>query len=318
VLRASAVNFLGNNMKTMSALAFAAFAFYAITASAEDVSGTQIKATHVAGSIYMLEGAGGNIGASIGEDGIVIVDDQYAPLADKISSALRTIADKPVRFVINTHYHDDHTNGNLEWYKHATIIAHDNLRTRLASRATTAENANRVTGSTPNALPLITYDHELTLHMNGEDIRAMFVPHAHTDGDTLVYFTKSNVLHAGDNFVRYGFPYVDLDAGGSINGMIAALESTLDRLPTDVKIIPGHGQVSNVDDVRKFVAMLRDSRSAVERGIRAGKSVDQLKQEKVLSPWQEWDNTFVTTDIFTEMLYRDVMNSKDTKSNRRG
>src|SRR4051794_26260261 len=248
------------------------------TAYAQDITNTQIKTTKIAGSVYLLEGSGGNIAASVGEDGIVLVDDQYAPLAERIRAALKGLADKPVQFVINTHYHDDHTNGNLEWYKQATIIAHDNLRTRLASREATSGNANQVTGASPHALPLITYDHQLTIHMNGEDIRAMFVPHAHTDGDTLVYFTKSNVLHTGDNFVRYGFPYVDLDAGGSITGMISALESTLSRLPSDVKIIPGHGQLSNVEDVRRFVAMLRDSRAAVESGIRAGKSIDQLKQ----------------------------------------
>jgi len=294
-------------MKTLSAKACAiALAMPSTAIFAQDLSNTQIKVTHVAGSVYMLEGAGGNIGASIGDDGIAMVDDQYVPLAEKIRAALKGIADKPVRFVINTHYHDDHTNGNLEWYKQATIIAHDNLRTRLASREATQANAGKVTSATPNAWPLITYDHELTLHMNGEDIRAMFVPHAHTDGDTLVYFTKSNVLHTGDNFVRYGFPYVDLDAGGSINGMIAALESTLSRLPADVKIIPGHGELSTVDDVRKFIAMLRDSRAAVERGMHAGKSADQLKKEKVLEPWKEWNNSFVTMDIFTDMLYRDV------------
>jgi glyoxylase-like metal-dependent hydrolase (beta-lactamase superfamily II) len=305
-------------MKTLSVVAFAiGLASGSAATRAQDLSATEIKTTHVAGSVYMLEGAGGNIGASIGDDGIVIVDDQYVPLAQKIRTALKAIADKPVRFVINTHYHDDHTNGNLEWYKQATIIAHDNLRTRLANREATPETAGKVTGATPNAWPLITYDHELTVHMNGEDVRAMFVPHAHTDGDSLVYFTKSNVLHTGDNFVRYGFPYVDLDAGGSINGMIAALESTLSRLPADVKIIPGHGQLSNVDDVRKFVAMLRDSRAAVERGVHAGKSADQLKREKVLEPWKEWDNSFVTTDIFTDMLYRDVTASNSASSKQR-
>lgn len=280
---------------------------------AQDFANVQIKVTKVAGSVYMLEGAGGNIGASVGEDGIVIVDDQYAPLADKIRAALKGVTDKPVRFVIDTHYHDDHTNGNLEFHKDAPIIAQENVRKRLEAREPTPENANKVTSATPEALPIITFDHDLTLHLNGEDIRAMFVPNGHTDGDSMVYFAKSNVLHTGDDFVRYGFPFVDQAAGGSVKGMIAACEKVIAEMPGDVKIIPGHGQLSNLDDVRKFVTMLKDTRAAVERGVRKGKSLDQLKQEKVLEPWKEWASAFVTADIFTETLYRDVTGSNDSK-----
>lgn len=276
----------------------------------QNFSNVQIKVTKVAGSVYMLEGAGGNIGASIGDDGIVIVDDQYAPLAEKIRAALKNVADKPVRFVINTHYHDDHTNGNFEFHKDALIIAHDNLRKRLQSRAATPENAGKVTGATPEALPIITFDNDLTIHANGEEIRAMFIPNGHTDGDTVVYFSKSNVLHTGDEFVRYGFPYVDLAAGGSVKGMIAACENLIEKLPADVRIIPGHGQLSTLDDVRKFAAMLKDTRAAVERGVREGKSLDQLKREKVLEPWKEWSSSFIPVDAFTELLYRDVTGSK--------
>jgi glyoxylase-like metal-dependent hydrolase (beta-lactamase superfamily II) len=298
-------------MKTPSTVAVAiGFVLASAATSAQDLSSTEIKISHVAGSVYMLEGAGGNIGASVGDDGIVIVDDQYAPLAEKIKAALKNVADKPVRFVINTHYHDDHTNGNFAFNKDALIIAHDNLRKRLENREATPENAGKVTGATPEALPLITFDHDLTIHANGEEVRAMFIPNGHTDGDTVVYFSKSNVLAAGDEFVRYGFPYVDLAAGGTVNGMIAACENVIAQLPADVKIIPGHGQLSNLDDVRKFAAMLKDTRAAVERGVRKGKSLEQLKQEKVLEPWKEWASSFITADTFTEMLYRDVTGSK--------
>jgi glyoxylase-like metal-dependent hydrolase (beta-lactamase superfamily II) len=282
----------------------------------QDLSHVQIKVTKVAGSVYMLEGAGGNIGASIGDDGIVLVDAQYAPLAKKIRAALKNIADRPVRFVINTHYHDDHTNGNFDFHQDAVIIAHDNLRKRLESREATPENAGKVTGATPAALPIITFDHDLTIHATGEEIRAMCLPHGHTDGDTMVYFSKSNVLHTGDDFVRYGFPFVDLAAGGTVNGMIAACEKVIAELPADVKVIPGHGQLSNLDDMRKFAAMLKDTRAAVERGIRKGKSLDQLEQEKVLEPWKQWANSFITMDTFTEMLYRDVTGSQDSKLTR--
>jgi cyclase len=301
-------------MKAIRAISLVAICAACIASTdAQDLSNVEIKVTKVAGSVYMLEGAGGNIGASIGDDGIVIVDDQYAPLAEKIRAALKGVADKPVRFVIDTHYHDDHTNGNLEFHKDAPIIAQDNVRKRLASREPTGDNANQVNGATPEALPIITFDHDLTIHANGEEIRAMFAPSGHTDGDSMVYFTKSNVLHTGDDFVRYGFPFVDLAAGGSVKGMIAACEKVIAELPVDVKIIPGHGQLSNLDDVRKFAAMLKDTRAAVEQGVRKGQSLEQLKQAKVLEPWKEWASSFITADTFTETLYRDVTGSKDGK-----
>ena len=223
----------------------AALATVAGTASAQqqDFSKVEIKVTKVAGNVYMLEGAGGNIGASVGDDGIVIVDDQFAPLADKIRAALKGITDKPLRFIINTHYHFDHTGGNLPLHD-ATIIAHDNVRKRLAS-ANVLGNGGSMKMEQPaspkEALPVITFQHDVTLHVNGEDIRALHAPSGHTDGDSIVFFPKSNVVHFGDDFVRYGFPFIDINGGGSSKGMIAALESAIAQLPADVKVIPGHG-----------------------------------------------------------------------------
>src|SRR5579864_8629130 len=286
-------------------------------AQEEDFSKTQIKVTKVAGSVYMLEGAdAGNIGASIGEDGIVIVDDQYAPLADKIQAALKGITDKPVRFVINTHYHGDHTGGNAYFQKQAPIIAQDNVRKRLESggAAGNGGSVHREMKAAPKeALPIITFDHDVTVHLNGEDIRALFFPAGHTDGDSIIFFSKSNVVHMGDDFVRYGFPFIDLAAGGSVEGMIAAMEEVVPKLPADVKVIPGHGNISNLDDVRTYVKMLIDTRAAVEKGVQQKKTLDQLKQEKVLAPWQKWSGDFVTTDAFIETLYNDLTGKKDQK-----
>ena len=275
----------------------------------QDFSKVQMKVTKVAGNIYMLEGAGGNIGASVGDDGIVIVDDQYAPLAEKIQAALKGITDKPVRFVINTHYHGDHTGGNAIFQKNAPVIAQDNVRKRLEEGGTAGNMGSVKFEFKPaekDALPIITFEHDVTVHLNGEDIHALHYPHGHTDGDSVILFPKSNVVHMGDDFVRYGFPFIDLAGGGSVEGMIAALEEIIPKLPADVKVIPGHGAISNLEDVRQYVTMLKETRAVVEKGIKAGKTLDQLKKEKVLDPWQKWTGPFISADAFIDTLYNDL------------
>ena len=282
----------------------------------QDFSKVQIKVTKVSGNIYMLEGEGGNIAASVGEDGIVIVDDQYAPLADKIQLALKNlgITDKPVRFVINTHYHGDHTGGNAPFANTgATVIAQDNVRKRMASGGA-AGNGGSIKMDNPPApkaaLPIITFDHDVTVHLNGEDIRALHFPAGHTDGDAVIFFPKNNVVHMGDDFVRYGFPFIDVASGGSVQGMIAAMEKVSAELPTDVKVIPGHGALSNLDDVRAFVKMLKETSAAVEKAIDEHKTLEQMKQEKILEPWKNWSGDFVDQDKFIETLYNSLTGTK--------
>lgn len=191
----------------------------------DDFSKVQMKVTKVAGNVYMLEGSGGNIGASVGEDGIVIVDDQFAPLADKIKVALKGVTDKPVRFVINTHFHGDHTGGNAIFQKDAPVIAQDNVRKRLEAGGGDRKPAPK------DALPIITFDHDVTVHLNGEDIHALHFASGHTDGDSIIFFPKSNVVHMGDDFVTYGFPFIDLKSGGSVEGMIAAVDDVVGSSP---------------------------------------------------------------------------------------
>jgi len=294
-------------------LAVVLFLFPFLSAQNQDFSKVQMKVTKVSGNVYMLEGAGGNIGASIGDDGIVIVDDQYAPLADKIKAALKGITDKPVRFVINTHYHGDHTGGNAIFQQTAPVIAQDNVRKRLEEGGTAGNLATikmEVKPAPKEALPIITFDHDVTVHLNGEDIQALHFPHGHTDGDSVIFFPKSNVVHMGDDFVTYGFPFVDLAGGGSVSGMIAAIDQIIPKLPPDVKIIPGHGPISDLDDVRRYVNMLKDSRAAVEAGIKEGKSLDQLKQANVLAPWQKWSGDFITSEQWLATLYNDLTGNK--------
>ncbi len=281
-----------------------------------DYSKVQIKVTKVSGNIYMLEGEGGNIAASVGEDGIVIVDDQYAPLAEKIQAALKNlgITDKPVRFVINTHYHGDHTGGNAPFANAgSTVIAQDNVRKRMETGGS-AGNGGSIKMEVPPApkaaLPIITFEYDVTVHLNGEDIRALHFPAGHTDGDAVIFFPKNNVVHMGDDFVRYGFPFIDVASGGSVQGMIAAMEKASAQLPADVKVIPGHGALSNLDDVREFVKMLRVTSAAVQKALDEHKTLEQMKQEKILEPWKKWSGEFIDSDKFIETLYNSLTGKK--------
>ncbi len=291
----------------------------AVAQQETDWSKVQIKVTKVCNNIYMLEGQGGNIGASVGEDGIVIVDDQFAPLAEKIQAALKElkITDKPVRFVINTHYHGDHTGGNVPFNKAgSTLIAQDNVRKRLETGGTAGNGGSikmDVKPAEKAALPIITFEHDVTVHLNGEDIRALHFPSGHTDGDSIIFFPKNNVVHMGDDFVRYGFPFIDVASGGSVQGMIDAMEKATAQLPADVKVIPGHGALSNLDDVRAFTKMLKETSAVVQKALNDHKTLDQMKQEKILEPWREkWapEKAFINADAFIETLYNSLSGHK--------
>jgi cyclase len=304
------------SLMLVSTVAFAAPAAW--SGQGQDFSKVQIKVTKVSGNIYMLEGAGGNIAASIGEDGIVIVDDQFAPLVDKIQAALESlgITDKPVRFVINTHYHGDHTGGNAPFSNAgSTVIAQDNVRKRLISGGTAGNGPGgsihmEDKPAEKAALPIITFEHDVTVHLNGEDIRALHFPSGHTDGDSIIFFPKNNVVHMGDDFVRYGFPFIDVTSGGSAQGMIAAMEKATAQLPADVKVIPGHGALSNLDDVREFTKMLKETSAVVQKALAEHKTLQQMKQEKILDPWSKWSGDFVKTDAFIETLYNSLTGTK--------
>jgi cyclase len=279
--------------------------FLAISVSGQqDFSKVQIKASKVAGSVYMLEGAGGNIGVSVGEDGIVIVDDQFAPLAGKIKETLKKLSDKPLRFVLNTHFHGDHSGGNAQFSKEATILAHENVRKRLAEG--TKVLGGEVRPSEREALPVITFNDRATVHLNGEDIRAVHFPHGHTDGDSVIFFPKSNVVHMGDDFVTYGFPFVDVGNGGSVSGMIAGCEKVLQMTSADTKFIPGHGPISTAVDLRKYVDMLKETRGLVAESLKKGKTIEQMKQEKLLARFDDLGKGFIKTDAWIDVLYADL------------
>ena len=275
----------------------------------EHPSKFQMKVSRVAANVYVIEGAGGNMGALVGDDGMVLIDDEVEPLVEQTLAALRGIADKPLKFVINTHYHDDHTGGNAYFRKLTPIIAHGNVRKRLQSGGTSGNGSSMHTEVKPtsaDALPTLTFEHEVTLHLNGEHIRVVHFPAAHTDGDAIVFFPSANVVHMGDIFVTYGFPFVDISSGGSIDGMIDAVEKVIAQVPPDVRIIPGHGPVSTLDDLRSYLKMLKGTRNVVAKALREGNTLDWMRRAKILDPWKKYSGDFVSEDAFLETLHNSL------------
>ncbi|HEY6909563.1 MAG TPA: MBL fold metallo-hydrolase [Myxococcales bacterium] len=273
-------------------------------AQQQDFSKVEIKATKVAGNVWVLTGAGGNIGATVGDDGVAIIDDQFAPLSPKIHAALQKLSPKPVRFVINTHWHGDHTGGNADFADTATILAQANVRKRLRAGGKVLDR--EVAPAPAAALPIVTFEQGLSLWWNGEEIRAIHPGRGHTDGDSVIWFTRSNVVHMGDDYFSGMFPFVDLESGGSVVKLIESLDVILGQIPADAKIIPGHGPVTGVPELRKFRAMLDEAVGAVRKGLASGKPVEQLKKENVLAPWAPWGNGFVKADFFVDVIAKDL------------
>lgn len=277
---------------------------FAASAQQQDFSKVEVKAAKVAGNVYVLTGAGGNIGATVGEDGVAIIDDQFAPLAPKIHAALQKLSPKPVRFVINTHWHGDHTGGNAEFADTAVILAQANVRKRLQAGGKVLDRD--IPPAPAAALPIVTFDEGLSLWWNGEEIRAIHPGRGHTDGDSVIWFMKSNVVHMGDDYFSGMFPFVDLDSGGSVVKLVESIDVILGQIPADARIIPGHGPVTGVAELRKYRAMLEETVEAVRKGLASGKSVDQLRKENVLAPWADWGKGFVKADMFVGTIARDL------------
>jgi len=287
------------------ALLFMCFAATAVQVRAQqDFSKVQMKATKVGGNVYMLEGAGGNIGVSAGADGILIVDDQFAPLADKIRAALKELNPGQLRFVLNTHYHGDHTGSNVVFGKEATIIAHDNVRARLAVEQTLG--GQKVPPAPKEALPVITYAQSVSIHFNGEEIRVIHFPNGHTDGDSVMFFHTSNVVHMGDHFFANRFPFIDLEHGGSVEGLTKNIGDIAARLPADVRIIPGHGPISTLDDLKRYHRMLTETTALVRKEMTAGKTLEQLKAAGLPEEWKTWGTGFINTDRWIETIFNSL------------
>ena len=281
-------------MRTQLTIALTLFALGALAQPQPDFSTVEVKAIHVAKNIYMLTGAGGNIGVSVGPDGVLIVDDQFAPLAEKIEVVLKQINPGKLKFVLNTHYHGDHTGGNKHFGQQAHIIAHANVRKRLGGKP----------GDSKPELPIITFDDSLSVHFNGEEIKLIHVPPAHTDSDSIIHFTGANVIHFGDTFFSGRFPNIDLGGGGDVRGYIRNVEDAIKKVPPDAKLIPGHGPLSTVNELRQFQAMLVETSGIIEKAIAAGKTLDQIKTDGLPEKWKSWEAPTLKTDRWLEILYR--------------
>jgi glyoxylase-like metal-dependent hydrolase (beta-lactamase superfamily II) len=246
--------------------------------SAQNFDTVQIKTSKLTESIYMLEGSGGgNIGLCIGKDGTFMIDDHYAPLTGKIKDAIAKLTDKPVQFIINTHWHGDHSGGNENFGgEGAIIVSQENSRKRMEADQFFGLPPHTQAAYSPAGLPKITFTQSMTFYYNGETIQIFHIADAHTDGDGIIYFKKSDVIHMGDVFVRYGFPFIDEPNGGNINGMIETIDSVINRISENTKIIPGHGQLSSKKDLVEYNNMLRAIRGRVKKLMDEGKTMEQI------------------------------------------
>lgn len=269
----------------------------------QNFDSVEIKTNKLAESIYMLEGSGGNIGALVGNDGIIIIDDQFAPLTEKIKVALSKISSKPIRFVINTHFHGDHAGGNENFGgQGAIIVAHDNVRKRLSVDYLFEALKQTQKASPYDALPKVTFADSVTFHMNGETVHVFYAKNAHTDGDVIIHFKESNIFHCGDVFVRYGFPFIDQGAGGSIDGMIKATENLISITNDQSKIIPGHGAMSTKKDLIDYKNMLVTVRNRVADGMKQGKTLQQIADSDPLKGYVAvFDKYFFVQVIYNSL-----------------
>ena len=276
-----------------------------VQAAQPDFSAVEIVATPLADGLAMLVGQGGNIVVSTGVDGPVIIDDQFAPLVPKIDAAVRKLQDAPVRFVINTHHHFDHTGGNEAFGKAgALIFAHDNVRMRMSTEQLSKLMNRTMPAAPPAALPVVTFEDGVTLHWNGETIRVEHVAPAHTDGDSHVWFERANVVHMGDTFVNGTFPLVDIESGGTLAGLITSAELVLARANADTQIVPGHGLLARQGDLQKFRDMLVDVRGRIQKGIQSGKTMDAFIASKPLADLDaQWGKGFLTTDQVITLMW---------------
>lgn len=268
-------------------------------ANKQDVT---VRVTKVSGNVYMLQGRGGNIGAITGPDGILIVDDDYKVVSEKLSAALKELGSAYPRFIFNTHWHGDHTEGNGFFGKQSIIVAHSNVRKRMMDPPVIF--GQKTAPYAAHALPLVTYTESMSMHVNGDEVKAVHYPNGHTDGDTIVFFVKANVVHLGDDFFVRRFPFVDIDSGGSVQGMINNLASLIATLPADAKLIPGHGPLATLDDLKSYHQTIVETSKLVQDEMKAGKSLDEIKKAGLPEKYKEAGSGFIKTDMWIETIHR--------------
>ncbi|MBT8189622.1 MAG: MBL fold metallo-hydrolase [Bacteroidia bacterium] len=279
------------------------FLFSWLTVLGQGFDDVEVKIHPVTENIFMLEGMGGNIGLSVGDDGVLLIDDQFAELGPKIESAIASVSDHPVKYLVNTHWHGDHTGSNSHFSeKGAIIIAHENVRERLSTDQ--VRPFRRSTPASPvSAWPELTFGDAMKIHMNGESIHLIHVHNAHTDGDAMVYFPESNVLHMGDLFFNHRFPYVDTSSGGHPDGAIKAVDAALMIADKDTKIIPGHGEQAGYQDLLDYKAMWLEMRSRVMDAIDQDVAIDTADVDALIKGYEEWEWGFIDGKKFLKMLF---------------
>lgn len=291
--------------RTINFLFYLLFAMVPFSAVAQDLSEVEIQTVKVAEGIYMLQGQGGNIGLSVGADGVFMIDDQFAPLSEKIQRAVAQLTDQPVRFLINTHWHFDHTGGNENFGQGgAVIVAHDNVRERLLKGQTMAAFNKEIPPAPKVALPVITFDRGVTFHWNNETLEVLHPAPAHTDGDAVIYFKDANVVHTGDLYFNGFYPFIDAGSGGSVAGVIAGVTEVLARIDENTKVIPGHGQLSNKAELTAYRDMLKTLYGRIKALKEQGKSLEEVKAAKPTADYDaQWGGGFLAPEVWVELVY---------------
>jgi len=287
--------------------AFAVMSIAALPAVAQqqDFSKVEVKAQKVTEGVYMITGSGGNIGLSVGKDGCYVIDDQYAPLTGRILAAIKAISPAPVRFVVNTHWHGDHTGGNENMGKTgALLVAHENVRLRMSTEQFMAAMDRKIPPAPEAALPVVTFADAVTFHWNGDEIRVYHVPPAHTDGDVIIHFVKADVVHMGDVFFNGSYPFIDTSSGGRIDGYLSAADRVLAGIGERTQIIPGHGPLGTKADLQAFRGMLKTARDRIATLKSGGKSRDEVIAAKPTADLDaKWGGGFMKGDTFTGLAY---------------
>ena len=285
-------------------IALAALCTIGGAAAQEDFSKVEIKSEKIADGIYMLTGSGGNLGLAVGADAVFLIDDQYAPLTPKIQAAIAAITAKPVQFILNTHWHGDHTGGNESFAEAgALIVAHDNVRKRMSTEQFLAFFNMRVEPSPKRALPLVTFGTDVTFHINGDEVTALHCPAAHTDGDAIVHFRRRDVIHMGDIHFNYMYPFIDSASGGSADGVIAAVDRALALATDRTRIIPGHGPLATKADLQAYRDMLATVVGRIKAQLAAGKQMKEIVDSKPTREFEDrWGKGFIKADTWVSML----------------
>lgn len=261
-----------------------------------------VKTTKVAGNVYLLQGRGGNIGALVGPEGILMVDDDYKVVSEKLAAALKELGTEKPRFIFNTHWHGDHSEGNIFFGKESIIVAHTNVRQRHSQ--VKIVRGTEVQPYPVHAWPMITFSESMSIHFNGEEVRAIHYPSGHTDGDTVVFFMKSNVVHLGDDFFVGRFPYVDLDSGGSVQGLIKNLDSLIKLIPADAKLIPGHGPISTITDLKNYHQTIVETSDIVREAMKNKKTLEEIKKTGLPEKYKTYGSGFIKTDGWIDTIYK--------------